>query len=128
MQHVEAGFVAGKPGALFLHAAERAGSDVSIGFAAPRTSPVLELREFARGLADKSLYRILIAEPIAARDGVIGVIVQAVIGTHDAGRPTLGGDSMAAHGIDLGDDRDSESGIGFRDGDGGAQSGPTAAN
>src|SRR5439155_16138980 len=43
VQHVEAGLVGGEPGALRLHAAERADGHVTVGLAAPGASPVLEL-------------------------------------------------------------------------------------
>jgi len=39
VQHVEAGLVGGKPGAPFLHAAERPYRDVPIRLAIPRTTP-----------------------------------------------------------------------------------------
>ena len=46
VQHVEAGLVGGKPGALFLHAAERPHRHVSVGLATPGTAPMLQPHQF----------------------------------------------------------------------------------
>ena len=49
VQHVEAGLVGREPGALLLHAAERADRDVAVRLPAPRAAPVLELEELLAG-------------------------------------------------------------------------------
>ena len=75
---------------------------------------------------NECLDRILIAEPVAAGDGVVGVLVETVVGLGHAGRAALGGDRVAAHGIDLGDHGDAEFGIDLGGGNRGAQSRATA--
>ena len=79
VQHVEAGLVGGEPGAHLLHAAERPDRDVPVGLPAPRAAPVLELQELARRLLDEGLDGVLVAEPVAARDGVVDVLLVAVV-------------------------------------------------
>ena len=67
-------------------------------------------------------------EPVAARDRVVGVLVEAVVGGDDAGRAALGRDRVAAHRIDLRDHRHVEPGVGLGDRDGGAQARAAAAH
>ena len=102
--------------------------DAAVGFAAPRTAPVLEAQELLGRFLHEGLDRILIAEPVAARDGVVGVLVEAVVGRDGAGGAALGGDGVAAHRVDLGDDGDTQPGIGLGDGDRGAQARAAAAH
>src|SRR5262249_8201661 len=104
-----------------LHAAERPDGDAAVGFAAPGAAPVFEAKQLFRGLLDEGLDGVLVAQPVAAGDGVIGVFVAAVIRRADAGRPPPGGDGVAAHRVDLGDDRDAELRVGLGDGDGGTK-------
>ena len=79
VQHVEAGLVRGEPGAHLLHAAERADRDVPVRLPAPRAAPVLELEQLARSLVDERLDRVLVAEPVAAGDGVVDVLLDGVV-------------------------------------------------
>src|SRR5207247_10004325 len=51
----------------------------------------------------EGLHRDLIAEPIAPRDGVVGVLVEAVSWLDHRRRAALRRDRVAAHRIDLGD-------------------------
>jgi hypothetical protein len=90
VQHVEAGLVGGEPGALDLHAAEGAHVDVAVVLAAPRTAPVLELDHLRRALRDEEVHDVLLAQPVAAGDRVVEVLLQAVVRLHDAGRPAFG--------------------------------------
>ena len=71
---------------------------------------------------------VLIAQPIATGDGVIGVLVDGVVCRDHCCSAALCRDRVAAHGIYLGDDRDAEAGVGFRDGNGGTQACSTAPN
>ena len=128
MQHVEAGLVRGKPRAHLLHAAERADGDAPVGLAAPRAAPVLESQQLLRGLLDEGLDGVLIAEPVAAGDGVVGVLVQAVVGGNHARGAAFGRDGVAAHRIDLHTTSHAEPGVGLGDGDRGAQTGPAASD
>src|SRR5262249_19752129 len=123
----EAGLVGGEPRAHLFHATEGPDRDAAIRLAAPRTAPVLQAEQFLRRLLDEGLDGILVAQPVAAGDGVVGVLVERVVSADDAGSAALGGDGMAAHRVDLGDDRDAEAGIGFRDGDGRAQASAATA-
>ena len=70
VQHVEAGLVGGKPRAHLFHAAERAHADAAVRLAAPGTAPVLQPKQLLGRFVDEGLHRVLIAQPIAARDGV----------------------------------------------------------
>jgi hypothetical protein len=56
------------------------------------------------------------------------MLVQAVVDSCHAGSAALGGDGVAAHGIDLGDDPDAEVGVLLGDGYRGAQPGAAAAD
>jgi hypothetical protein len=89
---------------------------------------VLELDHLARGFLDEGLHHVLIGEEVAAEDRVLGVGVEAVVVAHDRGRPALGGHGVAAHRIDLREDRDGELGRLGRGGDGRAQPRAAAAD
>ena len=71
MQHVEAGLVGGEPRALDLHAAEEAHVDVPVVLAAPRAAPMLELRHLLGAMGDEVLDHVLVAQPVAAADGIV---------------------------------------------------------
>jgi hypothetical protein len=78
---------------------------------------VLQPQQFLGRLLDERFDRILIAEPVAARDRVVTVLVEAVVGRDRARGAALRGDGVAPHRVHLRDHRDVEPGIGFRDGD-----------
>src|SRR3972149_11902190 len=80
----------------------------------------------AGSLSDEGPPGLLSAHPVAARDGVVGVLVQAVPGLDDGGGAPLRRDRVAAHGIDLGDHGDAELGMRLGHGDAGAQAGTPA--
>ena len=105
VQHMEAGFIGGEPGAHFFHATEGTHGDMSVRFATPGTSPMLEPQHLFWRFPDEGLDCILIAEPVAARDGVAGMLVQAIIGLDDCGGTPFGRDRVAAHRVDLRDHR-----------------------
>src|SRR5207245_4998493 len=83
------------------------------GVAAPRTPPVLESQQLSRGLVDERFDSVLVAKPVAAGDRVVRVLVEAVVFCYHPGGTTLGGDRVAAHGVDLGDDRDAQPRVRF---------------
>ena len=128
VQHVEADLVGGVPGALGRHAAEGAGRDRAVLVAAPRAAPVLEQRQLLGGLLDEVPDHVLVAEEIGALHGVEAVHLERVVGPRDRRRAALGGDGVAAHRVDLGDERDRDLGIGLDRGDRGAQAGAAAAD
>jgi hypothetical protein len=89
---------------------------------------MLQSQKFLRSFVDKSLDGILIAQPIAARDGVVAVLVDGIVGFGHSGGATLRGNRMATHGIDLRNYGDSEMWIGFSNCDGCAQTCSAATN
>ena len=118
VQHVEAGLVGGEPGALDLHAAEGAHVGVAVVAAAPRAAPVLDLHHLFVRVRDEVLDHVLLAQPVAARHGVVEMMLQAVVRLRDRGRAAFGRHRVAAHRIDLGNERDCERRVrlGHRDG------------
>ncbi len=74
------------------------------------------------------LDHVLVAEPVAARDRVVEVFRQAVVGTHARRGAALRRHRVAAHRHDLGDERHAQAGIAFRGGNRGAQAGAAAAD
>jgi hypothetical protein len=67
---------------------------------------VLQPEQFLGGLGDERLDGILIAQPVAAGNGVVGVFFEAVVGRYHTCGPALGRDCVAAHRVNLRDDRD----------------------
>ena len=128
VQHVEAGFVGGKPRAHLFHAAESADGDVSVGLAAPRAAPMLEAQQFFGGFLDEGLHGVLVAEPVAAGNGVVGVLVETVTRFNDTRCAAFRRNRVAPHGVDLGDHGDVEFGIDFGDSDGCPEARPATSD
>jgi hypothetical protein len=101
---------------------------VAVVLAAPGAAPVLELEKFLRSFLDEGFDGVLIAEPVAAGDGVVSVFVERVVGFDDACGAAFGGDGVAPHGIDLGGDGDFEVGIKFGYSYGGAEASTTTSD
>src|SRR5262249_57921294 len=78
VQQVKAGLVSREPRSCFLHPAEGANSNVPIRLATPGTAPMLQTQQLLRGLSHEDFHRVLIAEPIAAGDGIVSMFIQAV--------------------------------------------------
>ena len=78
VQHVETGLVGREPGAHPLHAAEGADRHPAVRLPAPRAPPVLELQQLARRLLHERLDGVLVAQPVAPGDRVVGVLVEGV--------------------------------------------------
>src|SRR5215475_10765410 len=125
---MEAGLVRGEPGAKLLHATERPHRDVPVRLATPGTAPVLEPDQLAGCFGDEGLDSLLVAQPIPARDSVVGMLLEAVARPDDPGRPTLSRHGMAAHRVDLRGDRHAQPRVGLRDGDGRTQPSSAAAH
>lgn len=89
MQHVEAGFVGGKPGAFDFHATEAPDVDAAVGAAAPWASPLLQLGHFRRAVMNKIVDDILLAQPVASRDGVVKMVLKAIVIPATAADPLL---------------------------------------
>ncbi len=128
VQDVETRLVGGEPGALLLHAAEGPHGDRAVGLAVPRAAPVLELEQFLGCLMHEIFDAILVGEPVAAAHRIVEMRVEAVVRLDHAGRAAFRRAGVAAHGIDLGDQRDAKFRIGFREGDCGSQSGAAGAD
>jgi hypothetical protein len=112
-----------EPRALDLHAAEGAHVRMPVGAAAPWAAPVLHLHHFLVGLAHEVLHDVLLAQPVAAGHGVVEVVLQAVVRLGHGGSATLGRHRVAAHRVDLRDQRDAQRRIGLGHRDGGSQAG-----
>jgi hypothetical protein len=80
MQEVEPSLIGGKPRAHVLHAPERPDRNASIRISAPGAAPVLEPQQLLRRFFYENFDGILVAEPVAAGDGVVGVIIQRIPG------------------------------------------------
>ena len=81
---------------------------------------VLQLDDVVRGLAAHGLDSVLVAEVVAALDGVVGVVLPGVVVTDGGVDAALSGDGMAAQGVDLAEQGDVDAGA--RDFEGGAHS------
>jgi hypothetical protein len=57
------------------------------------------------GPADEEVDDVLLAQPVAAGHGVVEVRLQAVVRLRHRGGAALGRDGVAAHRVDLGDQR-----------------------
>src|SRR5207244_8272926 len=100
-QRVESGLIGGKPGAHFLHATKGPDRDVSIRISAPGAAPVLEPQQLLRRLFYENFDGILIAEPVATGDGVVGVVIQRVPRLDYPCSPAFRRNRVAAHGVNL---------------------------
>ena len=89
---------------------------------------MLEAKELFGRFLHEGFDSILVAEPVTTRDGVVGVLVEAVVRRDGACRSSLGGDRVAPHRVHLGDDGDVQSGVGLGNGDRGAQPRATATD
>jgi hypothetical protein len=79
VQHVEAGFIGGKPGTFDLHAAEAADVDAAVRAAAPRASPLFKLGHFRRAVVNEVVDDILLAKPVAPGNGVVKMVLKAIM-------------------------------------------------
>jgi hypothetical protein len=82
---------------------------------------MLELHHLLGAMGDKIIDRILLAKPIAAGNRVVEMMLKTVVRLYHAGGPAFGSDRVAAHRIDLRDQRDSQRWIRLGHGDGCAQ-------
>ncbi len=73
--------------------------------------------QFLGCFLDEVLDGVLVAQPVAAADRVVEVQIKAVVGLDHAGRPAFGCAGVAAHGVDLRDQRDAQLRVGLGEGD-----------
>src|SRR5262249_25635093 len=118
----------GKPGTHFLHAAECPDRNVSVRVSAPGTAPMLEPQQFFRRLSYENFDGILVAKPVATRDGVVGMVVQRILRLDYPGGPAFGRNRVATHRVNLRNHSYPEFGIGLGHGDGSSKAGATAAD
>jgi hypothetical protein len=128
VQHVEAGLVGREPGALDLHAAKRAHVDVTVVLAVPGAAPVLELHHLLGAMGHEVVDDVLLAEPVAAGHRIVEMILPTVVGQRDRRGAAFGRHGVAAHRINLGDERNPKRGIGLRRCDRRAQTCATRTN
>src|SRR5437867_1971851 len=128
VQHMKPGLIGGEPGAYDLHPAEGADRDVAVGLTAPWAAPVFETEHLFGSFTNECFDRVLVREPVAAADRVIGVGIEAVVWLDHRRRPSFSRDGVASHRIDLGDDRDAKLCIALRNGDRSPKAGPSATN
>ncbi len=101
VEHMEAGLIGGKPGTFNLHAAEATHIDAAIFTTAPGATPLLQLGHFRWAMMNEIINDILFAQPVATGNGVVEVILKAVMILRDGGGSSLRGDRMAAHRVDF---------------------------
>jgi hypothetical protein len=89
---------------------------------------VLQPEHLLGSFLDEGFDGVLIAQPVAAADRVVDVVLQRVVALDDGRRPALGGHRVRSHRVDLGDQRDAQAGVGLGGGDGGADAGGAAAD
>lgn len=85
VQHMEAGFIRGKPGTLDFHPTEATDVDATVRTTAPWAAPLLQLGHFGRTVMDKVVHDILFTQPVSARYGIMKMIVEAVMILGDCG-------------------------------------------
>ncbi len=84
-------------------AAEGALGDAAVLAAAEDGAHALELDDVGRRLPAHGLDGVLVAEVVAALDGVVGVGLPGVVLAEGSVDAALGSDGMAAQGVDLGE-------------------------
>lgn len=87
VQHVEAGFISGEPRALNLHAAKAAHVDRAVFAAAPRTAPLFKLGHLRGAVMDKIVDNILFAKPVTTCNGIVEMVLKAVMIPATAAEP-----------------------------------------
>ena len=97
VQHVETGLVGREPRACLFHPAEWPDGNAPVRFPAPRTTPMFKPHQLLRRLLYECFHGVLIAEPVAAGDRVVGVVIQTVVFQMNPGGPALGGHRMTPH-------------------------------
>ena len=74
MEHMEAGFISGKPGTLNLHTTESTHVDITVVFTGPWAAPVLQTYHFFGRVGDEVINSVLIAQPITTSDSILKVV------------------------------------------------------
>ena len=106
VEHVEPGLVRGEHGPLDAHAPERPNADAPVPVPAPRTAPMLQLKDLFWSGVHEKLHSVLVRQVVASANRVETMQVVAVVVAQHGRRAALGRHGMAAHGVDLGDHHD----------------------
>ena len=85
---------------------------------------MLHLHQLFMGLAHEELDDVLLAQPVAAGHRIVEVRLQAVVRLGDSRRAAFRGHGVAAHRVNLGDERNAQRGVGL----GHRDSGPKACS
>lgn len=101
VQHVEAGFIGGEPGAFNLHTAKAANVDAAVRAAAPRTSPLFKLGHFRGTMMHKVVNDILFAKPVAPCNRVVEMVFKAVMILRNGGGSSFCCHCVTTHWIDF---------------------------
>src|SRR5262245_10886928 len=128
MQQMKSRLVGGKKGTIDAHAAERSGAHTAVRIATPGTSPVFKLDEFSRSFLHKSFNGVLIGYKVGSKNSVLRVKVEAIILAKHRRGSSLGGNRVASHGINFGNQSDRQFARHFRRRNRCAQTSATAAN
>ncbi|MNE32999.1 hypothetical protein D3C80_1266390 [compost metagenome] len=62
---------------------------------------MLKLGHFARAVVDEMVDHVLFTQPIATGNGVVEVVVEAIVILSDGGGASFSGHRMAAHRVDF---------------------------
>ena len=127
VEHVETGFIGSKPCPLNLHPPEGPSRDCSISFPTPRTTPMLHLDQFSGSFVHKKFHGVLITHPVTAGNGIVYMVFQRIIIFDNSSRATLCRHSMAPHGVDLANHRNTQAWVCFSNGNGCSESCAAAA-
>jgi len=85
---------------------------------------VFQLHHLLLAGFDEREHRVLVAQPVAAGEGVVEVLVRRIVAADDAAKPpsaALSRHRVAAHGHHLRDQRDAQAAVGFMRSNGGPQ-------
>jgi hypothetical protein len=89
---------------------------------------MLHLHQGFMRLRDEGLDHVLLAQPVAASHGIVEVRLQTVVRLRHCGGTPFGRHGMAAHGVDLGNQRNAQGRVGLGDRNGSAQSTTTSTD
>jgi len=101
VQDVKAALVRGVPCSLLLHAAEGPYRDRAVILPGPGTAPVFELHQFTGCLADEILHHLLVTQPVAPADGVVEMHFKRIVSALDARCTAFCRTGVAAHRVNL---------------------------
>jgi len=105
VEHMEAGLIGGEPGAGGFHAPKAAYLYLTVILAAPGAAPALHLHQLLIGVVDKVVDDALLNQPVTAGYRVVKVRLVGIFWAGNRSRPAFSSHGMGAHGIHLGEHR-----------------------